>query len=135
MATHDDDHPHGPQTTLALRNFPARGRRLGDVPEMVRAYAYVKAAAATANVELGVPSADIGDAIVTSALSVAQGAHGDASPTALLQGGGGTSTNMNVIEVLARLATDRLNGTSGRQVHPIDHVNRSQSTTVARQDT
>ena len=77
----------------------------------------------------------MGDAIVTSALSVAPGAHGDAFPTALLQGGGGTATNMNVNEVLARLATDHLNGTSGRRVHPIDHVNRSQSTNDARQDT
>ena len=128
MDSHPEDHRHGPQTTLALRNFPARGRRLGDVPEMVRAYAYVKAAAATANVELGVLPAGIGDAIVRSAVSVARGDHGDAFPTALLQGGGGTSTNMNVNEVLARLATDRLSGTSGQRVHPNDHVNRSQST-------
>ena len=128
MESHDDDRRHGPQTLLALRNFPVRGRRFGDVPEMVRAYAYVKAAAATTNVELGVLPADIGGAIVRSALSVAQGAHADAFPTALLQGGGGTSTNMNVNEVLARLATGYLSGTSGQRVHPNDHVNRSQST-------
>lgn len=93
MDSPDEDHLHGPQTTLALRNFPARSRRLRDVPEMVRAYTYVKAAAATTNVEVEVLSTDMGDAIVRSALSVAQGAHGDACPTALLQGGG-TSTTM-----------------------------------------
>ena len=118
---------HGPQTLLALANFPSHGRRFSDVPEFVRAYAQVKAAAATANVALGVLDAERGDAITAAAREVADGRHADRFPTALVQGGGGTSTNMNVNEVLAARATELLAG-SGVVVHPNDHVNRSQST-------
>lgn len=120
---------HGPQTLLALANFPSHGRRFSDVPEFVRAYTQVKAAAATANVALGVLDAERGDAITAAAREVADGRHADRFPTALVQGGGGTSTNMNVNEVLAARATELLAAAgSGTTVHPNDHVNRSQST-------
>lgn len=120
---------YGPQTSLALDNFPARGRRLGEVPAFLRAYACVKGAAAMANVRLGVLDDDRGQAIISAAAEVAAGQHDAQFPTALVQGGGGTSTNMNLNEVLATRATQLLHE-RGRPVtvHPNDHVNRSQST-------
>ncbi len=124
----------GPQTRLAIDNFPATGRRLDDVPELLRAYARIKAASALANVELGAVDAARGSAIVRAAHEVAEGLHPDQFPTALVQGGGGTSTNMNVNEVIAARATQLLLSDPGAAadptwtVHPNDHVNRSQST-------
>lgn len=123
---------YGQQTRLALSNFPDDGRRLSDVPQFLRAYAMVKAGAAAANVELGVLDPAIGAAIEQAAQEVADGLHPAQFPTALVQGGGGTSTNMNLNEVLATRATQLLDSTaaSGKApvVHPNDHVNRSQST-------
>ncbi|KAB8164508.1 aspartate ammonia-lyase [Streptomyces sp. 3MP-14] len=120
---------YGEQTRLALANFPGRGRRFGDVPEFVRAYALTKAAAALANVRLGVLDEERGDAIVRAAREAAEGRHAAQFPTALVQGGGGTSTNMNVNEVLAARAGQLLAARgSATVVHPNDHVNRSQST-------
>ncbi|MDN5768400.1 MAG: aspartate ammonia-lyase [Humibacillus sp.] len=120
---------YGPQTALALLNFPEHGRRLADVPQFVSAYARVKGAAALANVQLGVITAPIGQGIAEAAKEVAGGSHHDQFPIALLQGGGGTSTNMNLNEVLAARASQLLRD-RGEQVdvHPNDHVNRSQST-------
>jgi aspartate ammonia-lyase len=109
---------YGEQTRLALTNFPPAGRRLRDVPELVRSYAWVKAAAARANADLGVLDPVTAESIVAAAAEIAAGRHDDAFPLPLVQGGGGTSTNMNVNEVIAGLAG----------VHPIDDVNRSQST-------
>jgi aspartate ammonia-lyase len=124
--------PHGKQTSLALENFPGHGRRFQDVPAFVRAYARVKAACARANVELGALDAPRGQAIERAALSVAALEHMDAFPVPLIQGGGGTSSNMNVNEVIAELASELLAAAplaSGRlEVHPNDHVNASQST-------
>lgn len=120
---------YGPQTALALLNFPERGRRLADVPQFVGAYARVKGAAALANVQLGVLAAPIGHSIAAAAAEVAGGAHHDQFPIALVQGGGGTSTNMNLNEVLAARASQLLRDRGHElNVHPNDHVNRSQST-------
>ncbi len=120
---------YGTQTRLAMDNFPTGGRTLADVPAFLRAYAMVKAAAACANVELGVLDPAYGRAIERAAREVADGAHPAQFPTALVQGGGGTSTNMNVNEVLAARATQLLGADAdGSGVHPNDHVNRSQST-------
>ena len=120
---------YGPQTALALANFPSRGRRLADVPQFVGAYAQVKGAAALANVQLGVLDSTIGHAIAAAAAEVGAGLHDDQFPTALLQGGGGTSTNMNLNEVLAKRASQLLREQGDAfDVHPNDHVNRSQST-------
>lgn len=120
---------YGEQTRRALENFPGHGRCLADVPEFLRAYAWVKAAAARANMELGVLDTDRGEAIVRAAFEVAGGHHNPQFPTALVQGGGGTSTNMNLNEVLAARANQLLRqGRSDLIVHPNDHVNRSQST-------
>ncbi|WLQ35199.1 lyase family protein [Streptomyces castrisilvae] len=120
---------YGAQTELALANFPGSGRRLRDVPELVRAYGWTKAAAARANMDLGVLDAERGTAIVEAAREVADGRHDEDLPTALVQGGGGTSTNMNLNEVLAARATQLLRERGSElTVHPNDHVNRSQST-------
>lgn len=134
MTTLPTDQPtlFGQQTRLALSNFPDDGRRLSDVPQFLRAYAMVKAAAAAANVELGVLDASIGAAIGEAAREVAEGMHTAQFPTALVQGGGGTSTNMNLNEVLATRAAQLLDSSASAGVapivHPNDHVNRSQST-------
>nr|WP_174257668.1 lyase family protein [Phytoactinopolyspora alkaliphila] len=121
------------QTRLALENFPHGGRRLSDVPEFVRAYGLVKLACARANIELGVIDATRGEAIVAAARSVAALEHLPQFRTALVQGGGGTSSNMNVNEVIATLANRMLDASGlldgdGTRVHPNDHVNASQST-------
>jgi fumarate hydratase, class II len=86
--------------------------------------ARIKAAAAIVNAELGILDAEIADAIVAGALEVVAGEHAEQFPIDTFQTGSGTSSNMNVNEVVATLASRRL---SGRAVHPNDHVNASQS--------
>ncbi|WP_231868917.1 lyase family protein [Rhodococcus opacus] len=115
---------YGEQTTLSLNNFPGPGRTFGDVPAFVRNYARVKLAAAQANHALGVLDSIRRDAIVTACREIASGDHPTQFPSALLLGGGGTTTNMNVNEVIAARATLL----AGVTVHPNDHVNASQST-------
>jgi aspartate ammonia-lyase len=124
------DRPYyGEHTRHATENFTVRGERLGDAPELLIAYAHVKAAAALANRELGVLDERVANALVAAADEVVAGAHREQFPTPLLQGGGGTSTNMNVNEVLAARATELLAAAGHRDhVHPNDHANRSQST-------
>jgi fumarate hydratase class II len=109
------------QTQRAVENFPISGIRLER--DHIWALAQVKGAAAQANAELGVLPQDIADAIRESAREVADGAYDDHFPIDVFQTGSGTSSNMNTNEVLASLATQRL----GRDVHPNDHVNASQS--------
>ena len=120
----------GAQTERARSSFDIGGRTLAELPELVTAYAQVKAAAARANAGFGTVAPDVAAAIEAAALAVAAGGHADAFPLPVLQGGGGTSTNMNLNEVVANLAEERLGGRRGmyERVHPLDHVNRSQST-------
>jgi fumarate hydratase class II len=108
------------QTQRAVENFPISGTTIE--PRLVRALALVKGAAATANHELGVLDADRAEAIAAAAREVAAGEHVDAFPVDVFQTGSGTSSNMNMNEVLASLA-----GGAGTEVHPNDHVNASQS--------
>lgn len=115
---------YGAQTEASLASFGSRGRRIGDIPAFVRNYALVKKAAATVNQELGALDETRGQAIITACEEIAAGAHLDQFPTALVLGGGGTTTNMNVNEVIAARATQ----IAGVAVHPNDHVNASQST-------
>ncbi|MFB7758984.1 class II fumarate hydratase [Streptomyces xiamenensis] len=109
------------QTQRAVENFPISGHRLerGHIAALAR----IKAAAATVNVRLGVLDPDIGAAISAAADEVTAGEWDDHFPVDVFQTGSGTSSNMNMNEVLATLATERL----GRPVHPNDHVNASQS--------
>src|SRR5690625_3312009 len=109
------------QTQRAVENFPISGSTLES--KHVKALAQVKSACARANAELGVLEQDIADAIVAAAAEVASGAHDGEFPIDVFQTGSGTSSNMNTNEVIATLATRSL----GREVHPNDHVNASQS--------
>ena len=109
------------QTQRAVENFPISGTRLER--SHIEALARIKKAAALANAELGVLDADIAAAIVAAADEVATGLHDRDFPIDVFQTGSGTSSNMNANEVIATLATTRL----GREVHPNDHVNASQS--------
>ncbi|NUK71211.1 class II fumarate hydratase [Streptomyces lunaelactis] len=109
------------QTQRAVENFPISGQRLERAP--IQALAQIKAAAAQVNAELGVLDKDIARAIAEAAAEVADGRWDEHFPVDVFQTGSGTSSNMNANEVLATLATERL----GRDVHPNDHVNASQS--------
>ncbi|MER6231500.1 MULTISPECIES: class II fumarate hydratase [Streptomyces] len=109
------------QTQRAVENFPISGQRL-ERPH-IEALARIKAAAAKVNAELGVLDPDVARAIQDSAAEVAAGRWDEHFPVDVFQTGSGTSSNMNTNEVLATLATERL----GRDVHPNDHVNASQS--------
>jgi len=109
------------QTQRAVENFPISGRGLERA--QIRALGLLKAAAATVNQRLGVLPADLAEAIVGAAREVAEGAWDEHFPIDVFQTGSGTSSNMNANEVIATLATRSL----GRDVHPNDHVNASQS--------
>jgi fumarate hydratase class II len=109
------------QTQRAVENFPISGTTLES--RHIEALARIKKAAARANAELGVIDNDIADAIVVAADQVASGKYDTHFPVDVFQTGSGTSSNMNTNEVIATLATRAL----GRDVHPNDHVNASQS--------
>jgi len=112
---------YGAQTQRAVENFPISGSGLE--PGQIVALARIKRAAALVNKELGIVSAPIADAIVAAADEIIAGQHHDQFPIDTYQTGSGTSSNMNVNEVLASIATTKL----GSPVHPNDHVNASQS--------
>ena len=105
------------QTQRAIENFPISGTRME--PSLIRALALLKGSAARTNAALGVLDHDVAQRIADAAAAVADGKHTDAFPLDVFQTGSGTSTNMNVNEVLARLA--------GAGTHANDHVNASQS--------
>jgi fumarate hydratase class II len=109
------------QTQRAVENFPISGGRLERAH--IEALARIKAAAAAVNARLGVIEPDMAEAIASAAAEVAEGKWDDHFPIDVFQTGSGTSSNMNTNEVLATLASERL----GRDVHPNDHVNASQS--------
>ena len=109
------------QTQRAVENFPISGGTIDGT--LISALGNIKSAAAAVNESLGVLSADIADAVHEAALEVAEGKHDDQFPIDVFQTGSGTSSNMNTNEVVATLASRRL----GRDVHPNDHVNASQS--------
>ena len=109
------------QTQRAVENFPISGQPLA--PALVHALAQIKASAAVVNADLGVVDPKQADGIVAAADRVARGEFDAEFPIDVFQTGSGTSTNMNMNEVLATLATLEL----GSEVHPNDHVNASQS--------
>ncbi|MEJ6506996.1 MAG: class II fumarate hydratase [Microbacteriaceae bacterium] len=109
------------QTQRAIENFPISGRGLE--PAQIVALAHVKRAAALVNQELGIVDAPIAASIVAAADQIIAGEHHDHFPVDTYQTGSGTSSNMNMNEVLATLATTA----GGTDVHPNDHVNASQS--------
>ena len=109
------------QTQRAVENFPISGQRIERAH--IEALARIKAAAAKVNAGLGVLDKDVAEAIQEAAAEVVDGQWDDHFPVDVFQTGSGTSSNMNTNEVIATLATERL----GRDVHPNDHVNASQS--------
>ncbi|WP_436787596.1 class II fumarate hydratase [Yinghuangia sp. YIM S10712] len=109
------------QTQRAVENFPISGGTLEHAH--IAALARIKAAAARVNADMGVLDRDIAEAVQEAAAEVVEGRWDDQFPVDVFQTGSGTSSNMNMNEVLATLATARL----GRDVHPNDHVNASQS--------
>ncbi|MFE0106362.1 class II fumarate hydratase [Streptomyces sp. NPDC059009] len=127
------------QTQRAVENFPVSGQRIERAH--IAALAQIKGAAAKVNAGLGVLDKDVAEAIADAAAEVAEGRWDEHFPVDVFQTGSGTSSNMNTNEVLATLATERLNRagarsasvrgggreTGGRDVHPNDHVNASQS--------
>ena len=109
------------QTQRAVENFPISGDALD--PAQIVALARIKKAAALANKELGTLDGAIADAIARAADRIIAGEYADQFPIDVYQTGSGTSSNMNMNEVLATLASRDL----GSLVHPNDHVNASQS--------
>jgi fumarate hydratase class II len=108
------------QTQRAVENFPISGQPLE--PALVHALARIKAAAAQANADLGALTAEQAEAITRAADEIVDGRHDDQFPIDVFQTGSGTSTNMNVNEVIATLTHQQ-----GVDVHPNDHVNAAQS--------
>lgn len=119
---------YGIHTVRAAGNFPVSG--LKTHPALIRAMAQVKQAAALANMGAGLLERGIGEAVAAAAREVAEGRLDDQFIVDALQGGAGTSTNMNVNEVIANRAIEILGGQKGdyHLVHPLQHVNLSQST-------
>ncbi|WP_027999137.1 aspartate ammonia-lyase [Sinorhizobium arboris] len=123
----------GIQTLRAVENFPITGVPISHFPHFVAALAMVKAAAARANCDLGLLAPHKAEAIVAACKEIASGRLHDQFVVDLIQGGAGTSTNMNANEVIANLALEKLGHAKGayRHLHPNDDVNKSQSTNDA----
>ncbi|MCR4420429.1 MAG: aspartate ammonia-lyase [Clostridia bacterium] len=128
MVPISEDAYYGIHTQRARENFAVSGWPVH--PELIWALALVKKAAALANMELGLLEERVGRAIVQAAEELAQGHWREQIVVDAFQGGAGTSTNLNVNEVLANRAIELLGGKKGDYslVHPIDHVNLGQST-------
>lgn len=124
---------YGVQTLRALENFNITGIRMSHHPAFIQAFAYVKKAAALANHECGVLPSPIKKAIVFACDEVIAGKYDDQFVTDLIQGGAGTSVNMNVNEVIANIGLEYMGHKKGEYkfLHPNNHVNFSQSTNDA----
>jgi aspartate ammonia-lyase len=121
---------YGIQTLRALENFQASGIKLSFYPVLIEALANVKMASARANLELGLLPRPIADAIVRACAEIVQGKYHEHFVVDMIQGGAGTSTNMNANEVIANRALEILGYKRGQysHCHPNNHVNLSQST-------
>lgn len=125
-----DDVYYGVQTFRAVDNFQMTGRKLKDYPFFVKAFAQIKKAAVLANKEVGVLDADKADALAKAADRVIAGDFAEQFVVDMIQGGAGTSTNMNVNEVLTNIALESMGHKKGeyQYLHPNDHTNLGQST-------
>jgi aspartate ammonia-lyase len=121
---------YGAHTARALENFPISGTTLAAQPHLVTALATVKQAAATANRDLGLLPAALAQPLIRACEEVRGGAFHEQFVVDLIQGGAGTSTNMNANEVLANRALEHLGLPRGSYgtLHPLEHVNLGQST-------
>ena len=120
----------GVHTLRAVENFPISGRPIGLWPELVRALALVKHAAAQTNYELGLLDEAKAKLVIAACREIAAGALHDQFVVDTIQGGAGTSTNMNANEVIANRALELAGRKKGDYafLHPIEHVNMGQST-------
>lgn len=120
----------GVHTARAVENFPISKRPVGVYPDLIRAFAQVKQAAARANADLGELDDERADYIDQACQDIIDGRLQDQFVVGVIQGGAGTSTNMNVNEVIANRALEIAGHPKGDYafIHPIDHVNRAQST-------
>lgn len=119
---------YGIHTARAMENFPVSGSKVN--PHLIRSMVTVKKAAALAHRKLGTYSPGIAAAIVQACDDILAGGYEQHFPVDALQGGAGTSTNMNVNEVIANRAIEHRGGQRGEytRIHPLDHVNNAQST-------
>jgi len=120
----------GVHSARAVENFPISGQTVAQMPELVRALAFVKKAAARANADLGVIDRHRAGAIILACDDLIRGELHDQFVVDVVQGGAGTSTNMNANEVICNRALEHMGHAKGRYdvLHPNDHVNASQST-------
>jgi len=120
----------GVHTARAVENFPITGHTVAQMPELIRAFAFVKKAAAHANLQLGVLNTMQAGAIAQACDDLIAGQLHDQFVVDVIQGGAGTSTNMNANEVIANRALEILGHERGEYkfLHPLEHVNLSQST-------
>ncbi|MGL3104239.1 aspartate ammonia-lyase [Bradyrhizobium sp. BR 1432] len=121
---------YGINTVRALENFPLTGRTIAALPQFVPALVMIKEAAALANLEIGALSAQKAEAIVEACQEIRTGKYDVHLIVDALEGSGGTSSNMNLNEVIANLAARLAGKPAGDYtfVHPNDHVNLGQST-------
>ena len=121
---------YGVHTLRALENFNITGITIAAYPDLVRALAQIKLAAAQANRELGLLDNTRTEAIVAACREIIAGKYHEQFVVDVIQGGAGTSTNMNANEVIANRAIELLGGEKGDYalVNPNDHVNYGQST-------
>ncbi|MEO5567690.1 MAG: aspartate ammonia-lyase, partial [Gemmatimonadaceae bacterium] len=125
-----DEALYGVQTLRALENFPITGVPIREFPALIHALASVKEAAASANAELGLLDPTLAQLIARVAQELRDGRHHEHFVVDMIQGGAGTSTNMNANEVIANRALELLGKARGEYatVHPNNHINLSQST-------
>ena len=121
---------YGVQTLRGIENFRISKFHLNEYPLFIQALAITKMGAAIANRELDLLTKEQTDAILKACKEILEGKYRDQFPVDMIQGGAGTTTNMNANEVIANRAIEILGGTKGDYsiVHPNDHVNMSQST-------
>jgi aspartate ammonia-lyase len=124
---------YGVQTLRALENFNITGLTISREPLFIKAFAHVKKAAALANFDCGVLNKEITDAICYACDELLTGKYDDQFVSDMIQGGAGTSCNMNANEVIANIGLEFMGKTKGEYdfLHPNNHVNCSQSTNDA----
>ncbi len=123
----------GVQTLRCIENFDISRNLLGDHPEFIKAFGIVKMGAILANHDLGLVSDEITDAVVKACGELMEGKHTEHFPIDMIQGGAGTSANMNANEVIANRALEIMGKKHGEYqfIHPNDHINMAQSTNDA----
>ena len=121
---------YGVQTARAIENFQISGRKLSEYPELIIGFAQTKMAAAMANTDVGKMDKGVRDAIIKAGDALIDGRYHDQFPVDPYQGGAGTSTNMNVNEVMANVALELTGHSLGEYdvIEPHDDLNMSQST-------